>query len=675
MLIKKHNVRLGLMATLVLFLALFNSILCVNTVRINCGGNKDYKDSNGNVWLADKFFKSGKSINVGGQITGGDVALYSDGRNGGSRRTGLVYDIEEMDAGNYQCKLHFVETSPHANAVARRVFHIDINGNRVQTSLDIFKEVGQNKALVKTYPCAAANGKISISFTHFIGEPVISAIEVVKDEANPDVSPVPGPPPVFNKPAEGNPNPTLPVERALYRINCGSEVDYTDKRGKLWSKDQYYVNPTNVDRFDNKPWKTQDPRPYGIDGTYDQTILLTERWAPGDFSYVFPNVQRGKWLVRLYWAELYEGNFELFDLNYPEKGLKGIGTRVFSVNANGVVKLPKVDVFQSVGPYSQLKREFYVDVNFEGQIKLDFKKIVEAPMIMAIEIVHSADVVPEQLLPTGYKPGLAGLFYNYYDYRESPIMTMPDRGDFTRDVSYIEIMDYLNNVMAIGKYRTTPYEIQFAAKIQGYLRVPAAGTYKITLESNDGSQMWIWNRGKDQNPAFINNDGNHRNIQVPMDIKFDQPGFYPILIKYFQGHVLTCLRLYWMLPGENFGEYVPYRKVGHVITTEHFSYTDDMLVPVVTKVDPNNGPLAGGNTITLTGNGFVSPTNTYARFYHPSFPEPKYKQVQAQVIDVQTLKVVAPQGMGGMGSIQIVVLNAQGQVVSATNRSNYFFNM
>lgn len=94
-----------------------------------------------------------------------------------------------------------------------------------------------------------------------------------------------------------------------------------DKRGKTWAKDQYYVDPTIVDRFDNKPWVPLEPHPYGIDGTYDQTILLTERYYSGSFSYIFPNVPRGKYLVRLYWAELYEGNLILYDPANPTKGL------------------------------------------------------------------------------------------------------------------------------------------------------------------------------------------------------------------------------------------------------------------------------------------------------------------------------------------------------------------
>ncbi len=281
---------------------------------------------------------------------------------------------------------------------------------------------------------------------------------------------------------------------------------YKDSRGKVWSNDMYYSSNTNVESFFNLQFL--EPHPYGIEGTHDQQILLTERSSSSSFYYQFPNIAPGRYLVRLYWAELHNSNFVLFAGYDQPRTLRGVGVRVFSVSINHQPMISNVDVFQSVGPYAQMMREIWVNVASEGYIRLDFGKIVDSPMIHAIEIVREMDVVPQQQLPAGRKQGLVSLFYDYRGYHENPIQTMPDGGEFRRPISLVEISDYYSNPTFFGLFRSSPLVEQFAVKVNAYIRIPVAGRYVFTLESNDGSQMWIWTTENKQRstPVYINND-------------------------------------------------------------------------------------------------------------------------------------------------------------------------
>jgi len=695
----------------ILSLAIIFALICAfytnlsdarTSARINAGASKDYTDPAGNLWMSDRNFSGGKTGSINTSLFNStQVQLHANYRVANNRRVGLKYAIDTMDAGNYTCALYFTESNPAAAAASRRVFHVSINGQRVATSFDIYKQSGDlYLPLVKTFACTPdAKGIITISFDYFIGDPIVSALEVTQantpdpepstptppppppssggeGEIDVGVSPLPGAPPTYVRPPAGNPNPTnLPVERALYRINCGSTVDYTDTRGKKWAKDQYYVDPTMVDRFDNIPWAPLEPHPYGVDGCYDETIYLTERFHPDGFSYLFPNVPNGKWLVRVHFAELYTGNFILYDPLNPNQGLKGTNARVFSVRANGVTKLPRVDVFQSIGPYSAIVREFYVDINGENQIKLDFVKIIESPMVFAIEIVHAADVVPAQLLPTGRRQGIASLYMDYGDYYQNPIMTMPEGGKFTKPVSYVEIADYYNNPnnYPFAGWRSTPYSFQFAMKAYTYLRVPKAGDYKITIESNDGSIMWVWKDTQGTGtPVEINCDGNHVATQVAAVVNFPAAGFYPVLLYYFNGNINCALRIYWMTPDDDWSTYIPYRNAGRVIAPEFWSYDPAVITPVVTAVNPNHGPVGGGNVITVTGAGFSDRKNTKCRFNHPG----KGSTYSTATYDItgSNVSCTVPEMLGGMGSVQVVIFSTAGAVLKESNNFNYFFD-
>lgn len=103
--------------------------------------------------------------------------------------TGGVVTASDSDiiAGNtYTVYLHFAEiwfgegNSAFGEGDGARVFHVDVEGDRVLTNFDIHANVGPRVALGMKYDVVALNnGYINITFTNVTQHAKISAIEVV----------------------------------------------------------------------------------------------------------------------------------------------------------------------------------------------------------------------------------------------------------------------------------------------------------------------------------------------------------------------------------------------------------------------------------------------------------------------------------------------------------------
>jgi len=167
--------------------------------RVNCGGS-ELIDTNGNNWLTDTH-KSGD--NTWGSLSWTDNFKQLPDFYASQRRTfDLISGTKEQELfqtfrygidklryefpapkGEYLVELYFTEpwygTGGGLNCKAWRLFDVAINDNVVLKDLDIWSEVGQNTALKKTFVVKSVNGKIVISFPNVkAGEAIISAIAI-----------------------------------------------------------------------------------------------------------------------------------------------------------------------------------------------------------------------------------------------------------------------------------------------------------------------------------------------------------------------------------------------------------------------------------------------------------------------------------------------------------------
>jgi glucose/arabinose dehydrogenase len=155
--------------------------------RINSGGPQ-FMDSKGQAWAADAYFSGGsvgsKSFDVEGTT---DDQLYLKYRYASSKAP-FSYNIPVSGAGPFTVRLHFLEPyfgapgGATTNLVGARVFHVDVEGQRVLSNYDIYSQDGAGKAVVKTFNnISVTDGAATVYFTSVNNNAIISAIEVLAD--------------------------------------------------------------------------------------------------------------------------------------------------------------------------------------------------------------------------------------------------------------------------------------------------------------------------------------------------------------------------------------------------------------------------------------------------------------------------------------------------------------
>jgi len=151
-------------------------------VRI-VAGHSPYRDSNGNVWMPDRYFFGGRVSSFGG-----DLSKVTDGRLYEWHRFGhFRYVVPVATGGKYTLRLYFMEhwfgvQNGGIGGVGSRVFDVSCNGSMLLKGFDIFGEAG-SKPLVKSFQHIepTPQGKIEIYFTPAVNYPSISAMEVIPE--------------------------------------------------------------------------------------------------------------------------------------------------------------------------------------------------------------------------------------------------------------------------------------------------------------------------------------------------------------------------------------------------------------------------------------------------------------------------------------------------------------
>ena len=129
-----------------------------------------------NKWNSDIVMVSGQRYLLRTEIASTpNDALYQTFRQ--TNETPLKIKIN-VPKGEYEINLHFAELSANNSHIGKRVFNVIAQGNYIGT-VDIFKEAGTKKALVKTFVTRVDNGTLDIVLTPRNGKPEVSAIEVI----------------------------------------------------------------------------------------------------------------------------------------------------------------------------------------------------------------------------------------------------------------------------------------------------------------------------------------------------------------------------------------------------------------------------------------------------------------------------------------------------------------
>jgi hypothetical protein len=182
-------------------------------------------------------------------------------------------------------------------------------------------------------------------------------------------------------------NETKANRTALYRLDVGSNSNYTDKFGKVWRPDDGFFTPSKA--IDENGGRT-NRRP-AIANTNDDTLYQTYRGNVGKSTpqasrilrYNLPISKPGKVDLRLHFAELYWG---APGRNSPA----GPGQRIFDIKAEGVTLLNNFDITAaSGGARTALVVPIEgIQVN-DGVLNLEFKAEKDFGAISAIGVYSS----------------------------------------------------------------------------------------------------------------------------------------------------------------------------------------------------------------------------------------------------------------------------------------------
>jgi hypothetical protein len=145
-------------------------------IRIKAGATAQFKDSDGNVWLADQGFADGETVerDAGLKIQNAkDPALYL------TEHYSMTSFTCPVRNGKYLVKLHFAETYEDITGAGQRVFTVNVQGIEIK-DLDVFaKAGGALRAYVQSVPVVVTDGKVKITFTENVQNPEINAIEIL----------------------------------------------------------------------------------------------------------------------------------------------------------------------------------------------------------------------------------------------------------------------------------------------------------------------------------------------------------------------------------------------------------------------------------------------------------------------------------------------------------------
>jgi hypothetical protein len=156
-------------------------------------------------------------------------------------------------------------------------------------------------------------------------------------------------------PAPADPSKPQPI----VRIKAGVTEPFKDSEGNAWLPDQGFRDGDTIVRPDLK-----------IENTKTPSLYMSERFGMTSFTYPVLN---GKYLVKLHFAETYEG-------------ITGPGQRVFSFNVQGH-EFKDMDIYVKAGGALHAYVESVPVEVTDGNVHITFTANVENPEINAIEII------------------------------------------------------------------------------------------------------------------------------------------------------------------------------------------------------------------------------------------------------------------------------------------------
>ena len=234
-------------------------------LRINSGGPQvEYE---GNTFMEDTYFSGGNGYT---NNQANVPTLYKSERT--SNPPTFSYNIP-LEDGEYEVVLHFAEIYHGVNgggsSSGRRVFDVNIEGNRVLNNYNITSDVGAGNPVTKTFDIQVTDGTLNIYFSALsnvggVDQPKLSALEILGTNLS-------------------NTKPTAVVSASVLQGEAPLQVNFSgsdsyDDGGivnYLWNfKDGSTSNAINPTHTFNNP------------GNYEVTLQVTDQGGLTDLASI-----------------------------------------------------------------------------------------------------------------------------------------------------------------------------------------------------------------------------------------------------------------------------------------------------------------------------------------------------------------------------------------------------
>ncbi|PWU57610.1 hypothetical protein DLE60_24145 [Micromonospora globispora] len=334
--------------------------------RINAGGPQVAAIDGGPAWAADTATAPSKYHNSGSNIqtyttqatldssvpASTPVDVFSSERWDPTTAPEMSWDFPVAAGAQIQVRLYLANRYPTTNTVGKRKFDVWLDGALKLNDFDpVAAAGGTDRGIMRSFP-VISDGNVDIDFIHVLENPLVQAIEIVQTAPAPTAADV------------------------LYRVNAGGAA-LAAPSGPAWAVDtattpsSYHNTGSNIATYSTLA--TLDAT---VPAGTPAALFSAERWdlsTTPDMQWDFPVPAGQPVQVRLYLANRYSGT-------------STVGKRKFDVYIDGALKLNDFDPVAAAGGTNRGTMRAFV-VTSDGNVDIDFGRVLENPLIQGIEIV------------------------------------------------------------------------------------------------------------------------------------------------------------------------------------------------------------------------------------------------------------------------------------------------
>ena len=181
---------------------------------------------------------------------------------------------------------------------------------------------------------------------------------------------------------------------------------------------------------------------------------------------------------------------------------------------------------------------------------------------VASESAEISGLVPERELSDdkALKPGLSAIYiYKFFRYIDQmPVLDPKTTTEKTGKPILFLNHSFGEEDMVFDSGVSRGIGIQ----MNGFLKFSEAGKYEMMALSNDGIRVEICRK-----PILVDPNVHSDRLSPKVVLDIPKPGWYPVMIQYFQRKGTAAIAMHWKLPGKSDFSIIPAEAYAHVPTS------------------------------------------------------------------------------------------------------------